>query len=670
MFHRLSFTIVLIAALAVAASAFEWRALGPDGGDARSLAYDPQNPDHIYMGTMAGKLFFSNDAGAHWVRLAHLGGDDYVLDSVAVDPADPNRIYVAGWSVNGDTGDLFRSTDAGKTWTALEGMRGKSVRALALAPSSSKIIAAVALDGVYRSLDGGDSWHLISPPKHTEIRNLQSVAIDPADPGVIYVGTWHLPWKTSDGGKTWESIKKGIIDDSDVFSIIIDPRDPAVVYASACSGIYRSENAGALFHKVQGMPFSARRTRVLRMDPADSSVVYAGTTEGLWKTVDGGKTFKRMTAPNVVVNGIVIDPRHSERMFIATDRGGVLASRDAAVSFSASNRGFTHRQVTTVLLDRQDPSTIYAGLINDHEFGGVFVSRDGGATWQQMSSGLDGRDVFSLRQTASNVLVAGTNRGIFEWKANNYRWEPINNVFSEKAVTVKAATKRRPAVQRSVITHTELGTRVNDVWVNGNTWFAATPHGLFSTLDNGQEWRGGEVAGQSDFVAVRTRGQLIAAASHDGVAVSLDGGVHWYAANMPSYVAHVHDIAIGAENTLWIATGQGVFRSETAGDTWEHVLGGLPGTHVTSISYDADRNRLLATSTAAQTLYESTDGGHHWRPAGDSGWEVRGVTTSAGKLLVTTAYDGILAESQHPQAAGSLAVSSGGSSSSASSAPR
>src|ERR1051326_2944966 len=121
------------------------------------------------------------------------------------------------------------------------------------------------------------SWDLISPPHHAEIKNLQSVAIDPKNPDVIYVGTWHLPWKTADGGKTWESIKKGVIDDSDVFSIIVDPVNPANVYASACSGIYKSEDFAGLFHKVQGMPFSARRTRVLRMDPTNPSVVYAGT---------------------------------------------------------------------------------------------------------------------------------------------------------------------------------------------------------------------------------------------------------------------------------------------------------------------------------------------------------------------------------------------------------
>ena len=120
-------------------------------------------------------------------------------------------------------------------------------------------------------------------------KNVESIAIEPANPDVIYAGTWHLPWKTSDGGKTWHNIKAGLIDDSDIFSIIIDPARPEVVYASACSGIYKSESGGEIFHKIQGIPFSARRTRVLKQDPANSSVVYAGTTEGLWKTSNAGK---------------------------------------------------------------------------------------------------------------------------------------------------------------------------------------------------------------------------------------------------------------------------------------------------------------------------------------------------------------------------------------------
>ncbi len=102
----------------------------------------------------------------------------------------------------------------------------------------------------------------------------------------MYAGTWHLAWRTEDGGATWQHINKGMIEDSDVFSIIVDSSNPSVVFASACSGIYKSQNAGELFQKMQGIPFSARRTRVLKQDPGNPAVVYAGTTEGLWRTGD------------------------------------------------------------------------------------------------------------------------------------------------------------------------------------------------------------------------------------------------------------------------------------------------------------------------------------------------------------------------------------------------
>ena len=106
---------------------------------------------------------------------------------------------------------------------------------------------------------------------------------------MVYAGTWHLPWKTTDGGKTWHNIKQGLIVDSDVFSIIVDPEHAHIVYLSACSGIYKSENAGILFRKIQGIPSEARRTRSLMQDPEKRDVVYAGTTEGLYKTVDAAK---------------------------------------------------------------------------------------------------------------------------------------------------------------------------------------------------------------------------------------------------------------------------------------------------------------------------------------------------------------------------------------------
>ena len=97
--------------------ASQWTILGPDGGDVRSLSYDPRNPDHIFLGTSTGTIFSSADGGHNWSRFAHLGSDDYVLDHIAIDPQNPKHMFVSAWSVeNQQAGDLFRSHDGGKNW--------------------------------------------------------------------------------------------------------------------------------------------------------------------------------------------------------------------------------------------------------------------------------------------------------------------------------------------------------------------------------------------------------------------------------------------------------------------------------------------------------------------------------------------------------------------------
>ncbi|MGH9556081.1 MAG: WD40/YVTN/BNR-like repeat-containing protein, partial [Terriglobales bacterium] len=405
--RTITFFALLLSLLPASLNAAEWVPLGPEGGDVRSLAYDPANPDRIFLGTSTGQMYLSINGGGSWQRFAKLGsGDRYVLDHIVLDPANSNTLYVSAWDVEREGGDLFRSRDGGRHWEALSAMRGKSIRALALAETDSRVMVVGALEGVFRSTDGGDTWQRISPAHHAEIRNIESVAMDPRDPRIVYAGTWHLPWKTADGGLTWSQMKKGVIDDSDVFSIIVDHDSPSTLYISACSGIYQSLDRGEQFRKIQGIPASARRTRVLKQDPQNPSVVYAGTTEGLWKTVDAGATWRRVTASNYIVNDILIDPRAPQRVLLATDRSGVWLSRDGGASFVQANRGFTHRQVATALVDRGSPASLYAGVINDKEFGGVFFSRDGGESWSQMSSGLAGRDVFALQQTERGELVA------------------------------------------------------------------------------------------------------------------------------------------------------------------------------------------------------------------------------------------------------------------------
>src|SRR5579863_3372509 len=166
--------------LGASAWAGQWTALGPDGGDVRSLTYDPRNPDHIFLGTSTGTIFVSSDGGHNWSRFAHLGaGDDYVIDHLAIDPQNPEKMFVAAWSVeNQQAGDLFRSHDGGKNWEIVPDMHGKSIRAMSISASDAKVLIAGALDGVFRSNNAGKNWEKISS-SGTEIKNIESIAVDP-----------------------------------------------------------------------------------------------------------------------------------------------------------------------------------------------------------------------------------------------------------------------------------------------------------------------------------------------------------------------------------------------------------------------------------------------------------------------------------------------------------
>jgi len=635
----LAFSLVSTALLASGS----WQALGPDGGDARSLAYDSHNPDHLLLGTSTGQLFVSEDAGHNWSRLARLGGDDYVLDHITIDPQNPKHIYVSAWSLSSQQiGDIFRTRDGGKNWTALPGMHGKSIRAMAIFPGNSKVLVAGALDGVFRSNDGGDSWQRMSPENHADIKNIESIAIDPKDSNTVYAGTWHLAWKTADGGASWQQIKKGMIDDSDVFSVIVDHSNPSVVFASACSGIYKSESAGSQFSKIQGIPFSARRTRVLKQDPTNENIVYAGTTEGLWKTTDLGKTWKRVSNPEIVVNDVSVDPRDSNHVLLATDRSGVMASTDGTQTWSTSNHGYAHRYVSALLADAKEADTFYVGVVNDREYGGVFYTHDAGHTWLQRSAGLGGRDVFAVKQAANGTLVAGTNRGMFSLAHNATEWHPVNSVVTEQ--TVKTAKKGSKKAKTSTIVKKsgELDARVNDLELGSQHWLAATSQGIYTSDDQGKTWKGGPVMGQKDFVSVRAQGQLIVAATRSGAMVSRDSGTTWKQAGLPSYLVGNRGSTITSDSTIVVAAREGIFRSTDSGNVWEHVVDGLPTKDITSVSFDATHKRLLATSDSTGVIFVSNDNGRSWQRGPDAGYPLRRVSMIGGRYVAATPFDGVV----------------------------
>ena len=660
----------------VTAWASDWQLIGPDGGNVRCLAYDPSDPNRILLGTSAGQLFSSRDGGNSWVPFAHLGsGDDLVIDHIVFDPTNPQTIYAAAWGLyHDDEGDVFRSDDGGATWRTLAGVHGKSIRALAMAPSDHNTLVIGALDGVFRSQNGGATWEKMTPENpdvlenHASMRNFVSVAVDPQNPDVVYAGTRHLPWKTSDGGKSWHNLKDGILDDSDVFSIIVDPKTPSRVYASACSGIYKSDNGAELFHRVQGLPHSAIRTRVLKQDPQRSSIVYAGTTGGMWKTVDGGTKWTLVTSADVVINDVLIDPRNPQRVLIATDRGGVLASNDGFAKYQSSNRGFSHRMVGSVIADRNNSNRLYVGIVNDKTDGGLFITDDAGKSWQQVSKGLGDRDVLSLQQAENGAIFAGTNHGIFSLATLSGAWLPATMIHgpvpewqpkaeavpeaaAQKTLKSKTAkgTAKKPAVTAKKKEPAEvpipiaIAPRVRSIQITNKAWYAATNDGLFISVDGGKKWYGTPIDGESDFLAANDYPDgTLTLASIKRAFISRDAGRTWSEIVAPTYVTGLYNVTMTQDSSLWLGAREGAIRSNDGGKSWSHVMNGLPPSYVLGVKYDAKAQRLLATAMNSRGVFESVDGGKTWHQTPEASFSIRTAMGYQDLLLAISWHNGLL----------------------------
>jgi photosystem II stability/assembly factor-like uncharacterized protein len=595
------------------------------------------------MGTTNSWIYQSVDNGATWTRLAQLGTvDDLVVDNLVVDEADARTLYAGVWQLDRPDGGVYISHDGGLTWKSSPEMDGKSIRALTQAPSNSKTLVAGAITGVYQTDDGGAHWRQISPEGSGEIHKVESIAIDPNDPRIIYAGTWHLPWKTTDGGATWHNIKEGLIDDSDVFSIILDPKTPSTVFLSACSGIYKSENGGELFHKIQGIPSTARRTRVLMQDPVNLNIVYAGTTEGLYKTHDGGTNWVRMTGPDVIINDIHVDPRTPERVLLATDRSGVLASDNAGANFVSSNRGISQRQVSALLADSRHPQTMYAGVVNDKSYGGVFVTEDGGATWEQHSSGLDGRDIFSLVQSDSGVVLAGTSHGLF--RMTGERWEPANRVVNVKVKTVYVIQHHKKVAKtvKVPLKESKIDSQVNELSASGPVWFAATAQGVYRSTNHGETWTG-PVLDEQHYQFVDAQGDVVLAAGRTDLHVSQDGGEHWSTVALPKRLSSVSALAISPNGVMWVGGREGAYYSTDNGQDWNLLA--LPVYGIYNIDYDAGLGRMVITSWDSDLVFGIDPNDKTWK-WWNAGWRVRMVHSMNGHLVGASLYDGVVVQQQ------------------------
>jgi photosystem II stability/assembly factor-like uncharacterized protein len=612
----LALAALTLATTPLVADPVPWEPVGPAGGDVRELTVDPRHPQRVYLGTVDGGFYVSEDDGASWTRptpgFVRRGCS---LDDILV--GTDGEILVGYWEVEGGGGGIARSTDGGRTFVDLPGMVGRSVRGLARASSLPQTLVATTLKGVFRSDDDGTSWRRISPETHAGLVNAGSVAIDPEDADTIYVGTWHLAWKTTDGGKTWINIRQGMITDSDVMTLTIDRRDRRAVWGTACSGIYRSRSAGQSWAKLPGIPYSSRRTRAFAQHPLDPTVFLAGTTEGLYITRDDAASWQHATSTDLVVNAVSI--LRDGTFLIGTDAAGVLRSTDGGRTWTGANQGLFESSVSRVAVDLSD-GRVFAGLMGSRQHGGVRTAGHLPGSWAPTGSGLEGRNVLSI--SASSALLVGTDAGLFRHDAQTWARVP----------TVVDGIEERP--------------QVYDVKkLTPQVWLLATSRGLLRTEDGGASWKRVRLGLSSRCGAVATSpgtSGRVYAATPLGVFVSQDSGSTWTATGPSAPTGWVNKMMIlpGSQEVILVVTTDGLFRSVDDGRSWQWRGGGLPHGNVPALAMTPDGARLYACNFTYGGLYESRDRGENWSAVDTEGLHSARLWTLAvvaGKELLAAA---------------------------------
>lgn len=352
----------------------QWRLAGPfRGGRALAVAGVPGAPETFYFGSVGGGVWKTENAGRTWAPLFDKEADASI-GAIAVAPSDPSIIYVGAGEADMRNDiqhghGVYRSADAGKTWTHLGLDDTRQIGKILVDPGDPDIVYVAALGhaygpneqrGVFKSTDGGKRWvrTLFKNPDTGAI----DLAMDPKDSNVIFASMWQTrrpPWsiyppsngpggglyRSTDAGMTWSQVNGGGFP---AFvghvGVTISPADSDRVYACVDTnnlkdgGVYRSDDGGVKWKLVNGDGRLWTRGWYfcgITADPKLKDVVYVNNTSS-YRSLDGGKTFKAFKgAPGGDDNhALWINPDDSTHMILGTDQG-VVVSVDGGSTWSS-----------------------------------------------------------------------------------------------------------------------------------------------------------------------------------------------------------------------------------------------------------------------------------------------------------------------------------------------
>jgi photosystem II stability/assembly factor-like uncharacterized protein len=650
-------------------SGLRWRMIGPfRGGRVNAVSGVPGEPATFYFGSVGGGVWKSGNSGRTWAPvfdsqpIASIG-------AIGVAPSNGRVVYVGTGEADmrsqiSHGNGVYRSSDAGKTWTHLGLADTRQIGRIVVDPTNPDLVFVAALGhayganderGVFRSRDGGATWQRVLFVN----RDVGAVdlALGPANPKVVYATTWNTrrpPWsiyppsygpgggvyKSTDGGTTWKPLTAGLpTENLGRIGIAVTPTLPTRVYAIVDAkegGLYRSDDAGATWARVsadnriwgRGWYFCK-----VVADPKNPDTVYVSNTS-LYRSTDGGKSW---TAIKGAPGGddyhqLWIDPGDPKRMILASDQGAIVTEDGARTWSSWYNQPTA--QLYHVAPDYRFPYWVTGA---QQDSGAVSVrtrspyadisNRDwsplcaGGEAGYTAPDPLHPEIVFGGTVTRCNVVTGETTNVSPERGMS----EPARHTWTVPLV-FSAADPKALYFANQFLWKTTTG---------GNNWSQVSPDltredpGVPPNLDP---------ATAADAPPSKRRGVIYTIApsplkppvvwvgTDDGyIHVTRDDGRTWANVTPPPLTPWSKVVMMEAShfdvNAAYAAVDRHrledyephAYRTRDGGKTWQAITGGLPaGVYLQTIKEDPVRRGLLFAGTELG-VFVSFDDGDRWQ---------------------------------------------------------